>query len=107
MVLNLGKKLIITEKPSVARDFAQVLGVSGRQDGYLENEKYVIILTDSAGNTNSKVFTTVPPSVQLNLISSTVYDMYYEIYITIFDSSIHEVEGFRYLVFEYGASISS
>ena len=26
----------------MAREFAQVLGVSGRQDGYLENEKYVI-----------------------------------------------------------------
>ena len=38
----MGKSLIITEKPSVARDFAQVLGVSGRQDGYIENEKYVI-----------------------------------------------------------------
>ena len=32
-------KLIITEKPSVAREFAQVLGVSGRGDGYIENEK--------------------------------------------------------------------
>lgn len=38
----MGKSLIITEKPSVARDFAQVLGVSGRQDGYIENETYVI-----------------------------------------------------------------
>lgn len=38
----LGKSLIITEKPSVAREFAQVLGVSGRGDGYIENEKYVI-----------------------------------------------------------------
>ena len=38
----MGKSLIITEKPSVAREFAQVLGVSGRQDGYLENENYVI-----------------------------------------------------------------
>lgn len=38
----MGKKLIITEKPSVAREFAQVLGVSGRQDGYIENENYVI-----------------------------------------------------------------
>ena len=34
--------MIITEKPSVAREFAQVLGVSGRGDGYIENEKYVI-----------------------------------------------------------------
>lgn len=38
----MSKSLIITEKPSVARDFAQVLGVSGRQDGYIENETYVI-----------------------------------------------------------------
>lgn len=38
----MGKKLIITEKPSVARDFAHVLGVSGNKNGYIENEKYVI-----------------------------------------------------------------
>jgi DNA topoisomerase-3 len=34
--------LIITEKPSVARDFARVLNVSGKQNGYIENDKYVI-----------------------------------------------------------------
>lgn len=38
----LGKKLIITEKPSVARDFARVLGVSGNKNGSIENDKYVI-----------------------------------------------------------------
>jgi len=38
----LAKKLIITEKPSVARDFARVLGVNGRQNGYIENNEYVI-----------------------------------------------------------------
>jgi len=38
----LGKKLIITEKPSVARDFARVLGVGGRQNGYIENNEYII-----------------------------------------------------------------
>ena len=39
----MGKSLIITEKPSVAQEFAKVLGVSGgRRDGYLENQKYVI-----------------------------------------------------------------
>ncbi len=38
----MSKKLIITEKPSVARDFARVLGVNGRQNGYIENEEYVI-----------------------------------------------------------------
>jgi DNA topoisomerase-3 len=36
------KKLIITEKPSVARDFARVLNVKGSRDGYIENEEYVI-----------------------------------------------------------------
>ena len=38
----MGKKLIITEKPSVARDFARVLGVNGRQNGFIENNEYVI-----------------------------------------------------------------
>ena len=38
----MARALIITEKPSVAREFARVLGVAGRKDGYLENDKYVI-----------------------------------------------------------------
>lgn len=38
----LGKKLIITEKPSVARDFARVLKVSGNHTGFIENNEYVI-----------------------------------------------------------------
>lgn len=38
----MGKSLIITEKPSVAREFANVLHVSGRQNGYIENQDYVI-----------------------------------------------------------------
>ena len=38
----LGKKLIITEKPSVARDFARVLRVGGNQNGFIENNEYVI-----------------------------------------------------------------
>ena len=36
------KKLIITEKPSVARDFASVLHVNGSQKGYMEDNEYVI-----------------------------------------------------------------
>ncbi|MBC7713748.1 MAG: DNA topoisomerase III [Rhizobacter sp.] len=37
------KTLILTEKPSVARDFALALGGgSGGQDGFIENENYVI-----------------------------------------------------------------
>ena len=38
----MGKALIITEKPSVAQEFARILGVSGRNDGYIENDAYVI-----------------------------------------------------------------
>lgn len=38
----MGKSLIITEKPSVAREFARVLHVGGRQDGYIENQEYVV-----------------------------------------------------------------
>ncbi|MCB8815868.1 type IA DNA topoisomerase [Desulfosporosinus shakirovi] len=36
------RTLIIAEKPSQAREYAAALGVRGRGDGYLENEKYVI-----------------------------------------------------------------
>lgn len=38
----MAKSLIITEKPSVAQEFARILGVSGRGDGYIENKEYVI-----------------------------------------------------------------
>ena len=38
----MAKSLIITEKPSVAQEFARILGVSGRNDGYIENDKYVV-----------------------------------------------------------------
>ena len=37
------KKLIITEKPSVARDFARVLKVSGNNNGFIENNEYVYV----------------------------------------------------------------
>ena len=35
-------RLIITEKPSVAMRYASVLGIHGRQDGYLEGRGYLI-----------------------------------------------------------------
>ena len=35
-------RLIITEKPSVAMRYAAVLGVKGRQDGYLEGRGYLV-----------------------------------------------------------------
>lgn len=38
----MGKKLIITEKPSVARDYAQVLHVNNKHNGYIDNDEYVI-----------------------------------------------------------------
>ena len=31
----MGKTLVIAEKPSVARDIAKTLGVSGKNEGYL------------------------------------------------------------------------
>ncbi|MCU0573773.1 MAG: DNA topoisomerase 3 [Syntrophobacteraceae bacterium] len=34
--------LVLTEKPSVARDFAKALGAGGRRDGYFEGKDYVI-----------------------------------------------------------------
>ena len=37
-----GKTLIITEKPSVAREYASLLNVGGNRDGFIENEEYVI-----------------------------------------------------------------
>ncbi len=38
----MGKTLVITEKPSVAREYADILKVKGRNDGYIENEAYCI-----------------------------------------------------------------
>lgn len=38
----MGKKIIVTEKPSVARSYAQVLGVTGRKEGYIENDEWII-----------------------------------------------------------------
>ncbi len=36
------KTLILTEKPSVGRDFARALDVKKKQDGYLENDRFII-----------------------------------------------------------------
>lgn len=36
------KKLVIAEKPSVARDIARVLGCKTRGDGYLYNNEYIV-----------------------------------------------------------------
>ena len=33
--IEMSKKLIVAEKPSVARDIARVLGVKGRGEGFL------------------------------------------------------------------------
>lgn len=38
----MGKILIIAEKPSVGSDIAKALHVSGRKDGYIENEQYIV-----------------------------------------------------------------
>ena len=39
----MGKKVIIAEKPSVAREFAKVLKVNGKNnEGYIESEEYIV-----------------------------------------------------------------
>ena len=39
----MGKRLFIAEKPSVAQEFARVLGVRGRRgDGFIESEDTVV-----------------------------------------------------------------
>ncbi len=38
----MGKILIVAEKPSQAREYATALRVRGKEDGYIENEEYVI-----------------------------------------------------------------
>lgn len=39
----MAKSLLITEKPSVAMEFAKVLGINGaRKDGYLESDKWIV-----------------------------------------------------------------
>ena len=39
----MGKKILITETPSVAMEFAKVLGISGqRNDGYLESDNWIV-----------------------------------------------------------------
>ena len=39
----MGKKLLITEKPSVAMEFAKALGImSNRKNGYIESDKWII-----------------------------------------------------------------
>ena len=35
-------KLIIAEKPSLAKNIATALGVTKKNDGYFENDKYLI-----------------------------------------------------------------
>ncbi len=38
----MSKKIIITEKPSVARTFAHTLGVTNKEDGFFENDEWII-----------------------------------------------------------------
>lgn len=35
-------RLVLAEKPSVAQSIAKVLGVTGRKDGYLEGNGYLV-----------------------------------------------------------------
>ena len=39
----MAKSILITEKPSVAMEFAKVLGINGaRKDGYLESSEWIV-----------------------------------------------------------------
>ena len=38
----MGKSLVLAEKPSVGRELARVLGVSGKNNGYFENNRYIV-----------------------------------------------------------------
>lgn len=39
----MAKKLLITEKPSVAREFAKVLGIKGtNKNGYIESDNWIV-----------------------------------------------------------------
>ncbi|MBF0117277.1 MAG: DNA topoisomerase 3 [Desulfobacterales bacterium] len=38
----MGKTLILTEKPSVAMDFAKALQIKNKKDGYIEDSEYII-----------------------------------------------------------------
>ena len=39
---NLMKKVIIAEKPSVAKNIADAFNIRAKQDGYFEGEEYLI-----------------------------------------------------------------
>jgi DNA topoisomerase-3 len=36
------KKLVLAEKPGVARDYAEILGCKEKKEGYIEGENYII-----------------------------------------------------------------
>ena len=38
----MGKKLIVTEKPSVAKDYAKILGAKAQGKDFFESERYLI-----------------------------------------------------------------
>ena len=38
----MGKTLILAEKPSVARDIAHVLSVTGKGEGCMESDQYIV-----------------------------------------------------------------
>lgn len=38
----MGKKIIIAEKPSVAREYAKALRVNGKNEGYIENDEWIV-----------------------------------------------------------------
>ena len=41
-ILNMSKKLVLAEKPSVARDIARVLNCHKKGNGFLEGDQYIV-----------------------------------------------------------------
>ena len=49
----MGKKLLVTEKPSVAMEFAKALKINAnRKNGYLESETWIITWCDKTIKTS-------------------------------------------------------
>ena len=69
--------------------------------------QYVMFLQDAAGNKNSKTFTTISPAIQLLLLNTTSTELRYEIYVTDFVASLHNIDSVKYLVFEYNTEITT
>ena len=61
---ELGKILVIAEKPSVARDIAKVLKAGQKGDGCLIGEEYVVSSANPSGRNEAKSRSENAPSAE-------------------------------------------